>query len=84
MNSLAAGVAVGAGIGGVIGGVYAANPGNLPSAFDIGTTLKNPAIWGLIGVYFVLSIVLLWVFFKPKSTEQIGAVIVGGVLWGTF
>ncbi len=78
------GIGIGAGIGAVIGGVYAANPGSVPSALDIGKTLSNPTVWGIIALYYVLSVALLWMFFKPQTTEQIFSVVTGGVLWGTF
>lgn len=78
------GVIAGGGIGAILGGIYAFNPNNLPSAIIIGNTLKSPMVWGLIALYYVMSIILLWIFLKPKSTEQVLSVITGGILWGTF
>lgn len=73
-------------IDGVIagGGIYAFNPNNLPSTIIIGNTLKSPMVWVLIALYYVMSIILLWIFLKPKSTGQVLSAITGGILWWTF
>lgn len=76
--------AIGAGVGAAIGAVYAWNPRNLPSAVDIGRTLRHPLVWSLIGSYYLIGFLLLWLFFKPKDYMQAIAVAVGSVLWDTF
>ena len=76
--------AIGAGIGATIGAVYAWNPHKLPSALNIGKTLRSPWVWALVGTYYVLGFVLLWVFFKPNTYERAIAVAVGSILWDTF
>lgn len=52
----------------------------VPSTFDIGN--RSNLLLGLVVGYIILSIVILWVFFEPKTIHGKGAVVGAGILWG--
>jgi hypothetical protein len=53
---------------------------HVPTSFEVGN--KSGLLMGLVGAYIIFSIVLLWVFFEPKTPQGIGATIGAGILWG--
>lgn len=54
----------------------------VPTSFEVGN--KSGLLTGMVIIYILFSIALLWVFFEPKTKEGMGATVGAGILWGVF
>lgn len=54
----------------------------IPTTFEIGN--RSGLLFGMVILYIIFSIAMLWIFFQPKTTAERGAVVGAGLLWGIF